>query len=58
VAADAGYASEAAFTRAFTARYGVTPSEVRRSVRIADKASGTAEGLDRRYEDWLLHLAV
>ena len=58
VAADAGYASEAAFTRAFTARYGVTPSEVRRSGKIADKASDPAEGLDRRYEDWLLHLAV
>jgi AraC-like DNA-binding protein len=58
VAADAGYASEAAFTRAFTARYGVTPSEVRRSGQVADKTTANPEGLDRRYEDWLVHLSV
>ena len=58
VAANAGYASEAAFTRAFTARYGVTPSEVRRSGHVADNTTADTEGLDRRYEDWLVHLSV
>jgi len=58
VATAAGYTSEAAFTRAFTARYGVTPSEVRRSGQLAGTYAGDPDGLDRRYEDWLLHLAV
>jgi AraC-like DNA-binding protein len=58
LAADAGYTSEAAFTRAFTARYGVAPSEVRRSGRVADKSKANTEGLDRRYEDWLVHLSI
>lgn len=58
VATAAGYTSEAAFTRAFTARYGVTPSEVRRSGQLAGTHAGDPDGLDRRYEDWLLHLAV
>ena len=57
IALRAGFSSETTFGRAFRQRYGVTPREVR--YRGAASRHQTAdEGPDRRYEDWLHHLAV
>jgi AraC-like DNA-binding protein len=57
IALRAGFSSETTFGRAFRQRYGVTPRDVR--YRAADiQESAANDGLDRRYEDWLLHLAV
>ena len=58
IAAEAGYTSEAAFSRAFTARYGASPRDVRRAGVPADGHDSNAPGLDRRYENWLLHLGL
>jgi AraC-like DNA-binding protein len=58
IAAEAGYLSEAAFTRAFTARYGASPREIRQRGDLALARPQNDAGLDRRYEDWLRHLSV
>lgn len=57
IALRAGFTSETTFGRAFRQRYGVTPREVRYSGAAA-RQSAANDWPDRRYEDWLHHLAV
>lgn len=57
VAMAAGYANDTAFSRAFRARYGIAPNDIRQSG--APPATARAgDGIDRRYENWLRHLSV
>ncbi|MEQ8816402.1 MAG: helix-turn-helix domain-containing protein [Thalassobaculum sp.] len=57
IALRAGFSSETTFGRAFRQRYGVTPRDVR--YRGAPARHGASDdGPDRRYEEWLHHLAV
>jgi len=57
IALNSGFASETTFGRAFRRRYGITPRDVRGQHREA-RSRMPSQGPDRRYEDWLLHLAV
>lgn len=57
IALDAGYSSDAAFSRAFRARYGMAPRDIRRAPYVYDTA-GAPTNVDRRYERWLHHLSV
>ncbi len=58
IALASGYDNDTSFARAFRARYGVTPRDIRKAGgrRLLSKRS--AEGIDRRYEDWLHHLSI
>lgn len=57
IALRAGFTSETTFGRAFRQRYGVTPRDVRfRGAAVQPVAAN--DGIDRRYEDWLHHLAT
>lgn len=57
IALRAGFTSETTFGRAFRQRYGVTPREARN--HGADvRFMMPNDGIDRRYEDWLHHLAM
>ncbi|HEY9568748.1 MAG TPA: helix-turn-helix transcriptional regulator, partial [Thalassobaculum sp.] len=57
IALRAGFSSETTFGRAFRQRYEITPREARQ--QVTDPRPATADGgPDRRYEDWLHHLAV
>lgn len=58
IALSAGYASDAAFVRAFRQRYGVTPHDVRLHGSLGPAARREMPGVDRRHEDWVRHLAV
>lgn len=58
IALDAGYSSDAAFSRAFRARYGVAPRDIRRTPYVYGDAAGDVANVDRRYERWLHHLSV
>jgi len=53
-----GYTSDAAFSRAFRARYGIAPSDVRNRAYPLDGAGSVQGRIDRRYESWLHHLSV
>ncbi|UUX51310.1 helix-turn-helix domain-containing protein [Nisaea acidiphila] len=58
IALEAGYASDASFTRAFRTRYGLSPKEVRQHGITGEiLAAGTLKP-DRRYERWLHHLSA
>ncbi|GHD52687.1 AraC family transcriptional regulator [Thalassobaculum fulvum] len=57
IALAAGFSSETAFGRAFRQRYGVTPRDVR-ARSVTPRVRPADHTLDRRYEDWLQHLAV
>ncbi len=57
IALRAGYTSETTFGRAFRQRYGITPREARQQ-SAGIRPAIASSGLDRRYEDWLNHLAV
>lgn len=57
VALRAGFASETTFGRAFRQRYGVSPREARQQA-IEPRPAAAGDGPDRRYEEWLHHLAV
>lgn len=57
IALRAGFASETTFGRAFRQRYGVTPRDARQQA-IDPRPTATGDGPDRRYEEWLHHLAV
>ena len=59
IALASGYTSDAAFSRAFRARYGMTPRDVRHaSVPAAETIRWSDRDVDRRYEAWLHHLSV
>ncbi|SDF89456.1 helix-turn-helix domain-containing protein [Thalassobaculum litoreum] len=58
IALDAGYSSDAAFSRAFRSRYGVAPRDIRRTPYVYGDAIGDLDNVDRRYERWLHHLSV
>ncbi|WP_420405774.1 helix-turn-helix domain-containing protein [Nisaea sp.] len=60
IALASGYTSDAAFSRAFRAKYGIAPRDVRnnRAQLNALGDPGAGEGVDRRYERWLHHLSV
>lgn len=57
IALRAGFGSETTFGRAFRQRYGITPRDVRHGNADVRRAFAN-DGPDRRYEDWLHHLAV
>lgn len=48
-----GFESDAQFSRAFKAEFGMTPSDARRALAAKASAAGETEGADRRYELWL-----
>jgi AraC-like DNA-binding protein len=58
IALASGYTNDAAFVRAFRRRYGLTPKDVRRMGAARAAARVEHEGVDRRHEDWVRHLAV
>lgn len=58
IALDAGYSSDAAFSRAFRARYGMAPRDIRRNPHVYGDPAGDFANVDRRYERWLHHLSV
>lgn len=58
IALDCGYGSDTAFSRAFRARYGVSPADARQSGAVPPQPGEDGTGLDRRYERWLHHLSV
>ena len=58
IALASGFTSNAAFSRLFRQRYGMTPSDVRHGGRSAGTSCATGYDLDRRYEDWLNRLTV
>ncbi|WP_420562267.1 helix-turn-helix domain-containing protein [Thalassobaculum sp.] len=58
IALDAGYSSDAAFSRAFRARYGVAPRDIRHAHYVFGDTAGAAVDVDRRYERWLHHLSI
>ena len=53
-----GYASDAAFVRAFRQRYGVTPMDVRQAGMVRHGATRDTPGVDRRHEEWVHRLSV
>lgn len=57
LALQSGYASDIAFTRAFRRRFGISPRDARGGDIPAVWRSTDPDGPDRRYEDWLSHLA-
>ncbi|MRH77588.1 helix-turn-helix domain-containing protein [Spiribacter sp. C176] len=58
IALVSGYASDAAFSRAFRRRYGVSPSTARREGLGVVGAQIGQDRVDRRYERWLHHLST
>lgn len=57
IALEASYTSDAAFVRAFRARYGVTPGDVRAAGHRLLVAEGMkTPGVDRRHEAWVHNL--
>lgn len=59
IALTSGYASDAAFSRAFRAKYGIAPRDVRSSKpHFSEAGIWGNEKVDRRYERWLHHLSV
>ena len=59
IALASGYTSDAAFSRAFRARYGIAPRDARHaSAPVAHATQWSEGGIDRRYESWLHHLSV
>ncbi|MEP3114795.1 AraC family transcriptional regulator [Nisaea sp.] len=59
IALASGYTSDAAFSRAFRAKYGIAPRDIRgNQARLVDIGLPTDDKVDRRYERWLHHLSV
>jgi len=58
IALASGYTSDAAFSRVFRARYGMSPREVRNQGGVGPAQRPGGIDLDRRYENWLHHLSV
>ena len=58
IALDSGYSTDTAFSRAFKARYGFSPSEIRRGEAVRGNRMTNPDSVDRRYEHWLHHLSV
>lgn len=58
IALASGYTSDAGFSRAFRARYGMAPSDLRNAGASPEWGGRRADGIDRRYEHWLHHLSV
>lgn len=59
IALASGYTSDAAFSRAFRAKYGLAPREVRNDRTQLFKSVNKDVGeIDRRYERWLHHLSI
>ena len=58
IALASGYTSDAAFSRAFRARYGISPRDVRTDNIQLEYSRGMNGNVDRRYEKWLHHLSV
>lgn len=55
IALECGYETDAGFIRAFRAKYGVTPGDIRAGHR--PHAHHAGDGVDKRYEHWLHTLA-
>lgn len=58
IALASGYTSDAAFSRAFRARYGLSPRDVRQAGPTNEITRIPDPRVDRRYEAWLHHLSV
>jgi len=58
ISLEVGYSSDTSFSRAFKARYGVSPGDVRGHRIGALSTETSVEAADRRYEGWLHHLSV
>ena len=58
IALASGYASDAAFSRAFRRRYGVCPSTARQQGVAFPDTTAYEHDVDRRYEHWLYHLSA
>jgi AraC-like DNA-binding protein len=58
IALASGYTSDTAFSRAFRLRYGLSPNDFRQGGAVSVDTKQNADGIDRRYENWLKHLSV
>jgi AraC-like DNA-binding protein len=58
IALASGFGSDAAFSRLFRQRYGMTPSDVRHGSAKRATIGALHYDVDRRYETWLNRLAV
>ncbi|MEG3619486.1 helix-turn-helix domain-containing protein [Magnetovibrio sp. PR-2] len=58
VAMDVGYANDTSFGRAFRARFGLSPGDVRGTRPESFLSTAPEDGIDRRYENWLHHLSL
>lgn len=58
IALASGYSSDAAFSRAFRARYGIAPRDIRQTPFLYENSDAHRASVDRSYERWLHHLAI